>query len=363
MTEYRSPEPGRFPHGHGSDFRNGGQGRPTPGRAIHRATGAHLWPERRTQRWLHPGNGLRLAPIPVILAILVLLPVRLAAQAADGIHTPFSIWLMNNESRVLGQLAADRRLLDAMSMGNGMLLAPRPPWPKPENRFWRMHLKFFAYLTEANEVYRLARQFGSGDLAKVISSVHPGEWATLGCRGFPTLRAREIAPFLNDVCGKAYLAVLGLDQSRDRDLAGRLDRATRKLTDTERRLLNNYFGNFLALYPTNRTTRRLHAFLQTGLSKQFVQGVASLLMAKPAGGADDSGGLLADLASTADEAASTTVDPALLGPDAVPADLGTDTGTGGGGQGTASEAPEAGGPQIDIFNVLGPDGETGTGTP
>ncbi len=300
-----------------------------------------------------------------VVALVVWLPLLAAAQSADGIHTPFTIWLLNNESRVLELLATDRRLLDTMSMGNGMLLAPRPPWPKPENRFWRLHLKFLAYLTEANEVYRLARQFGSGELARLISAVHPGEWATLAFRGIPAYRACEIAPFLNDFCGKAYLAVLGLDPSRDADLAGRLNRATRKLTDTERRLLNNYFGNFLALYPTNRTTRRLYAFLQTGLGKQFVQGVASVLTAKPAGGGDDTGGLLAELASTAGEAASAPVDPALLSPEAIPADLGADAGPGSatGGQESAAEAAEVSGPQIDIFNIMGPEEAPAAKTP
>lgn len=289
------------------------------------------------------------------------------AGGADGLQTPFTIWMMNNESRTLALLAADRRLVDALSMGNGMLLAARPPWPKPENRFWRLHLQFFSYLEEINQVYRTARQFGSGELARLITSVHPGEWGTVAFHGVPAWRAREIAPFLNDFCGTAFMAVLGIDQSRDGDLAGRLARAVKMLTDTDRRMLSQYFDTFLALYPKNAPVRRLVAFLQSGLKKNVTQGVAALVAAKPAGGADEAAALLADLASTAGgESASVTVDPALLAPDALPEDLGTGTMAASepaaAGEPAAAEEPAETGPTVDVFNILGNEGEPASGT-
>ncbi|OIP21138.1 hypothetical protein AUK22_12000 [bacterium CG2_30_54_10] len=288
------------------------------------------------------GGSSRLAIFTLILASLTMgTPV----WASEGIQTPFTIWMMNNEARVLSILAADRRLMDTMSMGNGMLLTPRPAWPRPENRFWRLHLRYFATLNEINQVFQMAQRFGTGQLAKTISSVQPGEWATLGFLGLPACRGRGIAMALNDFCKEAYLNVLGLEKGRDSDLGRRLRASVGKLSDSERRLLSQYFGNFLALYPKNVATRTLLSFLKNGLKKNLSKGVAALFSAKPATAPDDSAGLLLELEETAPTIGSETAETAVVNAEAPPDGTATPT------ESTASQPVEAGGPEADPFNI------------
>ncbi len=189
--------------------------------------------------------------------------------------TTFSIWLLSNESRVMNILATDREVMEKMEMPFGVFFRQSHPFLGPETALWKVHQRFFIEIRDLAEIFELSRKFGSRDFAKVFASVHPGIWATLPFLGGPAFAGRKLSPTLDKVFKMNTIKAMGIESSSDADLHGRLEKAIKGISDTERRLLLGYLDNFIALYPKDKYGKVLETMLKSGMKKDFSQKIAA----------------------------------------------------------------------------------------
>lgn len=216
------------------------------------------------------------AIISAVFCLLALFSSGATPTFAQELTGSFQLWMLNNEARVMTILAADRTILDRMAAPLGMLPALSLPAQHPEEKLWKTNLTLYNVLPELNEIFDLARRFGSGRFAKLLESVRPGKWITAPCMGIPTIHARRIATVVDKAFQDTFLAANGINKGKDLDLAGRFGSALNKISDTDKRIMDAFLGHFTALYPGNVPTRRLSSLFQNGIKKELTKGLAGL---------------------------------------------------------------------------------------
>lgn len=186
-------------------------------------------------------------------------------------------------------LAADRALMDRLDAPLSSIPIPPHPKPRAEEALWHMHLQFYRMFPEIEEIFGLARRFGTGSFGKTVASARPGRWTATPFFGFPTAHVRYLGPVLDKVFQESFLSLFGVDKGRDTDLAKRLSDVLRRVSDDDRRLLERYIDDFEALYPREHSARALAAIFHEGLKKDFAKGLAGLVTESPDVGAEGKG--------------------------------------------------------------------------
>ncbi|MBF0498934.1 MAG: hypothetical protein HQM09_02270 [Candidatus Riflebacteria bacterium] len=199
------------------------------------------------------------------------------SASAQELTSSFQLWMLNNEARAIGILTADRAIFARMSAPFGFLPAIDLPMPRSEEKIWKKNLNLYKILPEFNEIFELARRFGSGNFAKTFEHAHPGKWATAVIIGIPVFHVWRIADPIDKAFQEAFLVTMGISKNRDGDLAKRLTTSVEKLSDTDKRMMNAYLGHFVALYPGNNQTRQFESIFQNGIKKDLSKGLAALI--------------------------------------------------------------------------------------
>jgi len=211
----------------------------------------------------------------LLLSLLVAGPIHAQAQA-NNITSPFKLWLLNNEARALSSLSSDEMLISKTSLPFSFMPPSSPASARPEEKLWAIHRKFYVLLDEVQGIYTLARQFGNGKFSVVLKQARPEIWATLPLVQFCPELINRLSPDLRRSFHQTLLKALNLDPQRDADLTTRLNRAIKKLSDEEFRLLNDYFVSFAALFPSDGSIKVLRGFIETGSKKPFGTGIKEL---------------------------------------------------------------------------------------
>lgn len=255
--------------------------------------------------------------VNIVLTLLCLgMTCTLSGQA---IEAPFVLWMANNEARSMMLLSQDRQLLDRMSSPLGCLPIRDLPHVHPEESLWAQHATMFRILPEISEVFRLARRFGSGAFMRVVEQARPGYAVSQTFFGGPGNMGRTLAPILDKRFQEDFLTAVGLPKDSEQDLAKRLEQTLRSIRDGERRLLEQYLDNFLALYPKNRPTRYLASLVKNGLNRQFAKGMTQMLseVNQAATATPDSAETTGSETSTATDDSVTASEPAESDPFAI----------------------------------------------
>ncbi len=211
----------------------------------------------------------------LLLSLLFAGPVYAQAQA-NNITSPFKLWLLNNEARALSSLSSDEMLISKTSLPFSFMPPSVSAAAKPEERLWAIHRKFYILLDEVQGTYTLARQFGNGKFSVVLKQARPEIWSVIPLMQFCPELINRLAPELRRAFHQTLLRALNLDPQRDADLTTRLNRAIKKLSDEEFRLLNDYFASFAALFPADGSIKVLRGFIETGIKKPFGTGIKEL---------------------------------------------------------------------------------------
>ncbi len=232
----------------------------------------------------------------LLLALLVTGPAYAQARAND-ITSPFKLWLLNNEARALSSLSSDEMLISKTSQPFSFMPPAAAVAARPEEKLWSMHRKFYILLDEVQGTYTLARQFGNGRFSVVLKQARPETWSVLPLMQFCPELVDRLAPELRRAFHQTLLKALSLDPQRDAELTTRLNRAVKKLSDEEFRLLNDYFASFAALFPADGSIKVLRGFIETGSKKPFGTGIKELF--RPVGQPAETQGTVTDVAATA----------------------------------------------------------------
>lgn len=211
----------------------------------------------------------------LLLSLLCAGPVHAQAQA-NNITSPFKLWLLNNEARALSSLSSDEMLISKTSLPFSFMPPATPAAARPEERLWAIHRKFYVLLDEVQGTYTLARQFGNGKFSVVLKQARPETWSVMPLLQLCPELVNRLAPELRRAFHQTLLRALSLDPQRDADLMTRLNRAIKKLSDEEFRLLNDYFASFAALFPSDGSIKVLRGFIETGSRKPFGTGIKEL---------------------------------------------------------------------------------------
>lgn len=211
----------------------------------------------------------------LLLSLLFAGPVY-AQTLANDITSPFKLWLLNNEARALSSLSSDEMLISKTSLPFSFMPPAAPAAAKPEEKLWSIHRKFYVLLDEVQGTYTLARQFGNGKFSVVLKQARPETWSAMPLVQFCPELVNRLSTELRRAFHQTLLKALNLDPQRDADLTTRLNRAIKKLSDEEFRLLNDYFASFAALFPSDGSIRVLRGFIETGSKKPFGTGIKEL---------------------------------------------------------------------------------------
>jgi hypothetical protein len=213
----------------------------------------------------------------ILLLVFLLLAGNAQSQTMHDITSPFKFWLLNNEARVFSSLSSDAMLTERVAIPFSFMPSEAMTWGKAEEKLWETHRKFYALLEEAQTIYSLARRYGNGKFAVIFKQHRPEIWALLPLQAAGPGLLNLLAMDYRKAFHATLMQCLKLSAERDTDLPGRLSRAVQKLSDEEYRLLEDYFANFSALYPSEGSVRMLQSFLSSGPRKNFAPGIKDLL--------------------------------------------------------------------------------------
>ncbi|PKL47834.1 MAG: hypothetical protein CVV42_11880 [Candidatus Riflebacteria bacterium HGW-Riflebacteria-2] len=216
-----------------------------------------------------------------ILATVILLTLTrpLVAQNAKAfdITSRFKLWLLNNEARAMSSLKADGLLVERVNSPFALMPFNSSPAAMAEERLWAMHYKFYVLLDEIQEIYAFAKTYGSGRFGILFKQHRPEIWGVMPLQaalpGLVSITAVEYRKAFH----AALLKALSLDASRDVDLSARLQKAVKKLSDEEFRLLDDYLNTFSALFPGDPTATMISTFIESGSKKQFAAALKDFL--------------------------------------------------------------------------------------
>ncbi len=193
------------------------------------------------------------------------------------ITSPFKLWLLNQEAKAMMEIGCDDVILSKCLSPFSMLPTINCAPGKAEEKLWQIHRKFYVFLDEVQNIYDLAKHFGSGSFSVMLKQARPEIWGysalKLHCFSLPKSVINETRKGYLD----ALFIVIGLETSRDRDLSARLKVVIKTLKDEEYRLFNDYVATFKALFPNDRSIVNLEGFLREGVAKKFATGLNSII--------------------------------------------------------------------------------------
>ncbi|MBU1106303.1 MAG: hypothetical protein KKB51_06520 [Candidatus Riflebacteria bacterium] len=220
------------------------------------------------------------AGILTALIVLLLLPmIEVSAQNARpfDITSRFKLWLLNNEARAMSSLRSDEVLIERVTSPFAFMPFGANSVPKAEEQIWAIHHKIYVLIDEIQEIYSVAKHYGSGRFGILFKQHRPEIWSIMPLQTAMPGLVSVIAVDYRKAFHEVLLKSLRLDAKRDLDLSGRLQRAAKKLSDEEYRLFDYYLSSFSALFPSDPTARIISAFLESGSKKQFAVGLKDFL--------------------------------------------------------------------------------------
>ncbi|MBF0544607.1 MAG: hypothetical protein HQM08_09245 [Candidatus Riflebacteria bacterium] len=252
---------------------------------------------RKPLRGLRPTSHAKaisaLSQLVLFTVILFLAsPCILISAEQQGPTGNFQIWLLNNETRFLAQIARDRKLIEQFN--SPIAFFPNLPVKEqgPEQILMNVHYSLHAFLNDSDDILSLTGRFKTGFLAKSLGKIHYGKWAIAGVSGPGLMYARNIVPILDSLFQENLLTALGIDKQRDGNIVERFQNSYSQMSDTEKRMLTFYLENFLALYPGSQSIQEYAKIVEGGLDKRFGKTIQGLIVVKPASSsAEASGGL------------------------------------------------------------------------
>ena len=198
------------------------------------------------------------------------------AQTNFDIISPFKIWLLNNEATVMKTMSADTQLCSSLMQPFAFMQAIPPQTNGSEEELWSMHRKFYILLDEIQNIYVIAKRYGSGKFAIILKQARPEYWGLSAFNIYPSI-LRPIMDNSKNEWRKTLLVALELNSVRDANLGERLKFALSKLSKDEIRIFNLYLNDFSALYPSNNTGRIISSFMEQGSKTSFGAGVTEIL--------------------------------------------------------------------------------------
>lgn len=213
----------------------------------------------------------------ICLLLLLSATVSMAQSHGSDITSPFRLWLLNNEARVFSSLATDEILTGKVVSPFSLLPPTRLQTGKAEEKLWETHRKIYVLLDETQNIYSVARKYGNGRFAVITKQARPETWSLMPLLAATPEIIRTVSPLFRKTFHNTLLKSMNLDPERDIDLSARLNKALKKLSDEEFRLMNDYFGTFAALFPSDPSIRVLKSFIETGSRKPFGTGLKELL--------------------------------------------------------------------------------------
>lgn len=220
-------------------------------------------------------NKLHKAFALILLAFFIFLSQISFAQ--QDLVTPFKLWLLNNEARMLSSLSSDEVIINRMSLPFSFMPPAPPKMGKAEEKFWETHRNIYTILDEIQQTYNIARRYGNGRLAIIIKQARPEVWSIIPLQ-LNGVQAAIIPVTENRMIFHSTLLLsLQLQPQRDLSLSGRLNKAISRLSDEENRLFNEYMSNFSALYPNDQSVSAIKSFIQTAERREIATGLQELL--------------------------------------------------------------------------------------
>ncbi|EKD84039.1 MAG: hypothetical protein ACD_39C00285G0001, partial [uncultured bacterium] len=212
------------------------------------------------------------------LFFAVILPA-LSAQSTRpfDITSRFKFWLLNNEARAMSTLKSDELLIDRVITPFAFMPFGPNSSAKAEERIWKIHHKIYALVDEVQEIYSVAKHYGSGRFGILFKQHRPEIWAVMPLQATMPGLVSILAVEFRKAFHADLLKSLHLDARRDLDLSGRMQQAVKKLSDDEYRLFEDYLGTFSALFPSDPTARIIGTFIESGSKKQFAAGLKDFL--------------------------------------------------------------------------------------
>lgn len=193
------------------------------------------------------------------------------------ITSPLKLWLLSNEAKAMQEIGLDSALLTHCSSPFAMLPPTKGFAVKAEEKLWEIHRKLYSFMDEVQNIYDLAKHFGSGKFSVSLKQTRPEIWgySALSFCGF------RLPKMVYNETRKGYLDALfiaiGLEVRRDKDLSLRLKVAIKSLRDEEYRLFREYLSAFKSLYPNERSAVQLETFLVQGVTKPFAPGLSDVI--------------------------------------------------------------------------------------
>ena len=92
------------------------------------------------------------------------------------ITTPLKLWLLNNEAKAMQEISLDTTLLNRSSTLFSMLPTKNTVPARAEEKLWQIHRKIYTFIDEVQNIYDLAKHFGSGKFSVSIKQARPEIW-------------------------------------------------------------------------------------------------------------------------------------------------------------------------------------------
>lgn len=219
------------------------------------------------------------AKILTAIVILLLPAIEVSAQNMRpfDITSRFKLWLLNNEARAMSSLKSDEILLNRVESPFAFMLFGTSPSAKAGERIWAINHKIYVLVDEIQEIYSVAKHYGSGRFGILFKQHRPEIWSVMPLQTATPGLVSIVAVDYRKAFHQTLLSSLRLDAKRDLDLSVRLQRAVKRLSDEEYRLFDDYLSTFSALFPTDPTARIIKAFIEGGSKKQFAAGLKDFL--------------------------------------------------------------------------------------
>lgn len=199
-----------------------------------------------------------------------------SAQSLD-IISPFKMWLLNNEAKVMQSMSADMQLIENISQPFSFMQTTKLTGIGAEENIWNQHRKYYKLLDEIQGTYNIAKRFGNGKFAVVLKQARPEVWGIYALFNTIIIPRKKINESYRNAWHQTLLKTLELDSTRDYDLSGRLRTALSRLSKDEQRLFNIYLESFSALYPTNGSGKMIKSFLEQGTKANIGKGIIEIL--------------------------------------------------------------------------------------
>ncbi len=213
-------------------------------------------------------------PIYTFVFVFTFLGAGLFAQNLFDITSPFKLWLLNNEARVLTSLNFDANVIEQLSSPFSIMPDTKESLSNASEDLWNLHRKYYKFLDNIQGIYTKVKRFETGKLSILLKRARPEIWCFSGLETFEIILKTGVTLNIREAWHQTMLQALDINPVTDKDLNNKLANTLSQLTGTEKRILSEYFATFAALYPTNIKIRQLDAFIKAGSRSQPNLGIA-----------------------------------------------------------------------------------------